>query len=116
MARALDRIRMEMTSSDDAADGEQQAVVAAAEGVMLAASLSWLTFLLRGGSLTALAVSSLPLWRGVDPLAVLALSGEERQRLDEDLKKAREQEDAKEAAVGRLLDDEADLDAAQDRR
>ena len=59
---------------------------------------------MRGGSLAALAFSSLPLWRGVDPLAVLALSDEERERLQEDLKKAKEQEDEDEKAVGELLD------------
>ena len=111
MAAALDRIRMEMTDSADEAASEQQAIVSAGQGVALAASLGWLAALLRGGSLAALAISSLPMWRGVDPLAILALSDEERKRLEEDLREAREQEDAKEKEVGRLLDDRPDLDA-----
>ncbi len=104
IARVLELIRMEMMSSHDEAISEEQRITAAAEGVMLAAMLSWLTVLLRGGSLAALAISSLPIWRGVDPLAVLVLSKEERERLEEDLRKARELEDAQEEAVGRLLD------------
>ncbi|MCZ6785037.1 MAG: hypothetical protein O7G30_17195 [Proteobacteria bacterium] len=105
MAKALDRIRMEMTESADKAASQRQVVVSAAEGAMLAVSLGWFGLLLRGGSLAAVAFSALPLWRRVDPLAVLALSDEERRRLEEDLRKAREQEDEKEKGVGRLLDD-----------
>lgn len=105
IAKALDQIRMEMTDSADEAASEQQVVVSAAEGAMIAASLGWLAALLRGGSLAALAFSSLPLWRGVDPLAILALSDEERERLEEDLRKAEEHEDDNEKAVGDLLDD-----------
>ena len=104
IARALEQIRSDMTDSADAEENEQQALVSAAEGTMLAASLGWLAFLLRGGSLAALAFSSLPLWRRVDPLAILALSDEERERLEEDLKKAREAEDENERAVGDILD------------
>ncbi len=44
------------------------------------------------------------MWRRLDPLAILSLSDEERARREEDLRKAREEEDAKEKAVGRLLD------------
>jgi len=105
IAKALDRIRMEMSNSADEAASEQQVVVSAAEGAMIAASLGWLAALLRGGSLAALAFSSLPLWRGVDPLAILALSDEERERLEEDLRKAEEHEDDNEKAVGDILDD-----------
>ena len=105
MARALDQIRTEMTDVADEAAREQEIIVSSAEGAMIAASLAWLALLPRGGSLAALAFSSLPLWRGVDPLAVLALSDEERKRIEEDNRKAREQEDEKEKAVGRLFDD-----------
>jgi hypothetical protein len=93
-----------MTDSADEAAHEQEVIVSAAEGVMIAASMAWLALLLRGGSLAALAFSSIPLWRGVDPLAVLALSDEERERIEEDNRKARDEEDEKEKAVGRLLD------------
>ncbi len=105
MDEAADQIRTEMTDAADEAAREQEIIVSSAEGAMIAASLAWLALLLRGGSLAALAFSSLPLWRGVDPLAVLALSDEERKRIEEDNRKAREQEDEKEKAVGRLFDD-----------
>ena len=104
MAKALDRIRMEMTDAADEAASERQDVVSAAEGVMLATSLGWLALLLRAESLAALAFSALPMWRKVDPLAILSLSDEEREQRMKDLKKARAEEDAKLQAIGRLLD------------
>jgi hypothetical protein len=104
MARALEQIRIEMTETEDQASRQRQVVVSAAEGAMLAASFSWLALLLRGGSLAAVAFSSLPLWHRVDPLAVLAVSEEERRRREEDLRKARQLEDEKDRGVGRLLD------------
>ena len=104
MANALERIRGEMTDSADAAAREEQVVVSAAEGTIIAASLGFLALLLRGGSLAALAFSALPMWHNVDPLAILAVSDEERERLDEELREAREEEAAKDKAVGDLLD------------
>ena len=57
-------------------------------------------------NLAAVALSALPVWRRVDPLAILALSDEERRKREEELRAARETEDQSEEAVGRLLDDE----------
>ena len=102
VARALDRIREDMTDDANRLASGQQIAVSATEGVALALSLGWLGLLLRGGSLAALAFSALPLWSRVDPLAVLAISEEERMRLEDDLRKA--EEDEKERAVGQLLD------------
>ena len=105
MARVLDRIRMEMTEDADGVANEQQILVYSTEAVVLLLSLGWLGVLLRAGSLAAVAFSALPLWSRVDPLAVLAISEEERRRLEEDLRKAREAEDRAEKGVGQLLDD-----------
>ena len=49
----------------------------------------------------ALTFSSLPLWKGFDPLAILAMSDNERKRHEEELKK----EDAEDRGVARLFDD-----------
>ena len=46
----------------------------------------------------------LPLWRRVDPLAVLALSDDERREVQETLRAAKAAED-KSSSVGRLLED-----------
>jgi hypothetical protein len=104
MMRALDRIRQEMTDDARELAGEHQVTVSAAEGFALMLTLGWLGLLLRGGSLAAIALSSLPMWRRVDPLAVLAISEEERFRREQDLQNARKLEDQMERGVGNLLD------------
>jgi len=104
MAQVLDQIREEMASDAELAAGEREIIVSSAEGVALAASAGLIGLLLRGGSLAAVALSALPVWRRVDPLAVLALSDEERKKREEELRAALETEDLGEEAVGRLLD------------
>jgi len=105
MMQALDRIRQEMTDDARQLADEHQITVSAAEGFALMLSLGWLGLLLRGGSLAAIALSSLPMWRRVDPLAVLAISEEERLRREQDLQNARKLEDQTDTGVGNLLDD-----------
>ena len=68
------------------------------------ASTLLLSTLLRGGALFAAALSALPLWRGVDPLVVLALSEEERRKREQELERAREAEDRGSDEIGSLLD------------
>ncbi len=104
MVQALDRIRQEMTDGAEELADERQVRVSAAEGFALALSLTWLGILLRSGSLAAIAFSALPMWRRVDPLAVLTISEEERLRREHDLRSARELEDETETGVGDLLD------------
>ena len=104
MMQALDQIRQELTEDAELMAGERDAIVSRTEEVALAFSAGLLGILLRGSSLAAVALTSLPVWRRVDPLAILALSDEERRRREEELRKARETEDSREEAVGRLLD------------
>jgi hypothetical protein len=108
---ALDKARAEI--ADDAARSSDatEAAVSKAEGVVLAVSSGLLTMLLRGGSLVAAAVSSLPMWRRVDPLAVLSLSEEERRKREREQREARTKEDEEGAGIGELLDDD---DSARD--
>ena len=56
----------------------------------------------RGGSLLALTFSSLPLWKGFDPLAILAMTSLERKRRKEELEA---EEQAEDRGVARLFDD-----------
>jgi hypothetical protein len=104
MLQALDQIREEMAEDAALVEGEQETVVSSAEKVAVAFSVGLLGVLLRGSSLAAVALSSLPIWRRVDPLAILALSDEERRKRVEELRSAQETEDSGEEAVGRLLD------------
>jgi hypothetical protein len=61
--------------------------------------------LLRSSSLWAVALSALPVWRRVDPLAVLAISPEQRRKLERELREAEQVEDADSAELVRMLDE-----------
>jgi hypothetical protein len=76
------------------------------EGATLAASISLLGILSRAGSMAAAALTSLPMWRRVDPLAVLSVSEEERQKREQEMREAEEAEDREGKGVGRLLDED----------
>ena len=104
MMQALDQIRQELAEEAKLTAGEREEMVSTAEEVAVAFSAGLLGILLRGSSLAAVALTSLPIWRRVDPLAILALTDEERKRREEELRSARETEDSGEEAVGRLLD------------
>ena len=82
--------------------------VATAEGVGLLVSIGWLGAVMRAGSLSAVLLSSLPLWQRMDPLAVLSVSEEERRRREQELRDARDTEDRVEREVGRLLEPAGD--------
>jgi hypothetical protein len=93
---------------DDATEAaeEENFKVASVEGMAVAASAVLLASLMRSSSLLALALSSLPLWRRVDPMAVLALSDEQRAERKQALRAARKAEDENSADIGELLDGE----------
>jgi hypothetical protein len=61
--------------------------------------------LLRGGSLAALTASSMPIWKGLDPVGALLISDRDRDRRAEELRFARRLEDDTDD-VGRVLDDD----------
>jgi hypothetical protein len=75
-----------------------------ANGVTLAFSTGLMLMLMRSSSLWAVALSALPLWRRVDPLAVLAITPEERRKLERDLREAEQREDTAGAGLARVLD------------
>jgi len=108
LLEALQRLRREL--DDDPRLAQQENLTLTVEGAALVVSSGLLALLLRGGSLAAAALSSLPLWRRVDPLAVLALSDEERWRREQDIRAAQSEEES-----GRLLDTpRGERDAAQE--
>ena len=102
--QALDQLRDRMAREADLAETPGHSVFASVRAMALVVSTGVLTALLRGGSLLALTFSSLPLWNGFDPLAVLALTGEERKKREEELREAQRAEDRGAAGLGDLLD------------
>jgi hypothetical protein len=92
----------------DSGDGRDLKIwIARSEAIVMSAGLGFVAALLRGGSLVALTASSLPLWKGLDPVAALLVSERRRERLDDELRFARHLEDETDD-VGRVLDDEGE--------
>ena len=106
MMDALDRVREDIIEESESHALQSSVSVSIVEGAALATSIGWLGLLSRAPSLAAAALSSLPMWSRVDPLAVLTISEEERKRREKDLHDAEAEEDRTERAVGNLLDDE----------
>jgi hypothetical protein len=102
--KALDQMRQEMAEHADRQKQESDSIIATTESLAFALSAVILGVLLRSGSLIAMLVSALPLWRGFDPLAVLTLSDEERRKREKELSTAKAEEDRSERGIGRLLD------------
>ena len=94
----------QMLSTPDSQLSEQDTFISTLEGVTIVASAGLVAAILRSGSLLAVAASSLPLWKGVDPLAVLDISEEERRRRAQEMSEANDDEAEGELAVGRILD------------
>ena len=55
-------------------------------------------------SLLATAMSSIPIWRGLDPLPVLAMSAKDRKKERKMKEEAQEDEDDLQAEIGKLID------------
>ncbi len=96
-----------MTEDAESQARDTRITVSRLEGAALVSSFGLLGILSRAGSLAAAALSSLPMWRSADPLAVLAVSDEERKKREKELREAEAAEDREEEAVGRLLDDDS---------
>ena len=78
------------------------------ERIALALSTGVLALIARASSLTAMALSSLPVWQRLDPLSVLALSDRERKEREKELRDAEILE--AEGAVGDLIEGQAKPD------
>ena len=114
MWNVLEDLGQEITNDAERQADAVETSVSTVERVGLALSASFLAVLQRGGSLLAMALSSLPVWRTVDPLAVLALSKKERDAREKEIRAAEEDEDEASHGLGGVLDGERDPDADTD--
>ncbi len=106
MMDALDRVRDEIIEESESRAQEERISVSIVDSAGLATSVGLLGLLSRAPSLAAAAMTSLPIWRGADPLDVLSVSEEERKRREKDLRDEKAAEDREDEGVGRLLDDD----------
>jgi hypothetical protein len=102
---ALGQAREELERDSSARASEFAVWVARSESVMMAVGLGLVASLLRSGSLLALTVSSMPVWKGLDPVAVLMTDRQSLERRASELRFAERIEDETDG-VGRVLDDD----------
>jgi hypothetical protein len=96
----LDRLHRDLEDEGRGKDGDGT-LHAAVELLGIAFSGALVAMALRSSALWAAALSSLPLWRRMDPLMVLGISEEERRKLEDQQREARSEEGSR---VGRVLD------------
>ena len=109
---ALNMLGDQISEDSERQEAEVEQTRSRIERAALAMSTGALALLLRGSSLAAMALSSLPVWARVDPLSVLLLSDRERKKREQELRDAEILEDQGDR-LGDLLDDRAEPDRDQ---
>jgi hypothetical protein len=107
---SLDEMRRDVLDGEEAGSERREGLVPAIETFALAASTGLLTALLRAGSLVAMAISSVPIWKSADSLTILSLSDDERRDLEANLRDA----GVGERDLERVLDGGAEDGPAED--
>ncbi len=71
----------------DSEQGAATVITQVAAGTSLALSAGFISWVLRGGALASTLLTTMPMWKGFDPLPLLAArrrhKDEDRQRMDE---------------------------------
>jgi hypothetical protein len=76
----------------------------AATGVTFTLSAGFITWLLRAGSLVTSLLTSMPMWRGFDPLPVLMAGRTDRKRLMSAIRRQEEAEELEQPSVSKVLE------------
>jgi hypothetical protein len=115
MRSALETLSDDVTADLNEHEEKTELTIASVEGTALVVSTSLLAIISRASSLVAAAISSVPIWGRVDPLAVLALSPKEREKRRVRLRKDEELEAEESRDVSSLIDGEAPEDADDEK-
>ena len=110
LERILDELRAGLEAEAGTHLEAYHGWVLRSESIILALSTSLVAVLLRSSALWAVALSSLPMWRRLDPVAVLGLTGAGRRNRADEVRFAEMLEDET-TRVGKLLDEEDDEEA-----
>ena len=97
LGSAIDDLDRQMQEQGATSLTGEQLVIRSAAGVTATLSVGYVLWLMQAGSLVAGLMSTMPLWRGFDPLPVLSSSGP----ADGDEQEVRDIFDARPAGVGR---------------
>ena len=74
------------------------------KGTTWSLSAGFVAWALRGGSLLATAMSSIPIWRGLDPLPILAMSARDRKKQEKLKQQELREENDLQKEIGELID------------
>ncbi|MGI9294680.1 MAG: hypothetical protein ACR2PS_11920, partial [Pseudomonadales bacterium] len=100
MWAGIEQMKRDMGEFSDV-DPEQELVVQVLSGSTLTLSAGFVAWLLRGGALAATMLSSLPMWKGFDPLPILTTG---RKKTDDEPEEAENQpNDENDASVEALF-------------
>ncbi len=106
---SLDAVGDRISGNSEREQAEIDQTTARIEGTALAISAGLLPLLARASSLTAMLLSSLPVWSRVDPLSVLMLSEKDRKKRERELRDAETVEDESDH-LGNLLEGSTESD------
>ncbi|KPK00492.1 MAG: hypothetical protein AMK71_08245, partial [Nitrospira bacterium SG8_35_4] len=93
-----------LSHSFDSMERHEKIVTKTVVGGTLALSAGTAIWVLRGGSLVASMLSTMPMWKGFDPLPVLSLSRQERLKKIKEARAAEEEESRKNKKVLDVFD------------
>jgi hypothetical protein len=79
-------------------------VIKTVMGGTLTLSVGLATWILRGGSLVASALSTMPIWRGFDPMPVLSLTRKERHNKIKEIHSIEKEEGRKNKRIAGMFD------------
>jgi hypothetical protein len=101
---AIDSMFDELDNSFTGTQSQEAIIANVIRGTTWSLSAGFVAWILRGGSLIAAAMSSIPIWKGLDPLPIIAMSKRERNRLEEEKLVDKQEEDSLQQEIGELID------------
>ena len=104
MWEALELMGQQMNDAEAYRESQRTVVTQATASIFFTLSAGVVTWVLRAGSLMASLLSSMPLWRGLDPLPVLLMTDDKRKRLKLAIRDQEADEAQDEPGVGRLFE------------
>ena len=93
--QALDTVKRQMSGLDNPDDVRAVFMVQIATGSGVVLSAGYVGWILRGGMLASMLFSSMPMWRGFDPLPLLAVRKARKRKREKDKKRREGQSDGR---------------------
>ena len=82
--QALDNIERQLNGMNNPDDVSSVFMMQIAKGGGVALTAGYVAWILRGGMLASMLISSMPMWKGFDPLPLLAARKKKRKKKEEE--------------------------------